>query len=599
MRKSYLFSICTIALLLLFFLNVKATSISVSGTISTNTTWTGVDTVKVIGNIVVQDAITLTIDPGILVEFQGYYYITVEGRLLAVGTASDKITFTVADTTGYHNYSHTGWNGLVFWEIDNANDTSRVVHCKLEYGKATPSSGHSSERGGAVCIAGSHKISVDHCEFLNNYSSMYGGAIFIWNTSNANISNCNIHHNYSVYGGGGIYSWDSHNLYNSIVSNNTSDTEGGGIYLFQGTFDYRNNLISDNVSSNYGGGIFFNDSYNSTFINNTVSNNHAHSGGGIAIENGAPTFRNNIIYGNTVSHSSSQIYHYLYQSTAHYHYCDIEDYNGSGVGGSGNSNFSNCIDIDPDFINSGDNPYCLSATSQCINTGDPSTTTVEAGLYDLAGNPRIYDGFVDRIDIGAYEYQGDPKPAIVSVFPTDNSKILNITPTLEIEFSIEVTVQSGYITIYNDDNSVFEQIAANNTSLVTVDSVSVSINPNHDFACNNSYYILIDSLAFSSINGQKFSGIYDQTSWNFDVVDIYGYPGTSLKFDGTDDYVEIPDNDLLDLTTNYTIEAWIYPKSFGDLDGIVSKYQSSGAHGYYIRLHPDSPQIPGLISMVC
>lgn len=556
MKKSSLLSICTTALLLLLIinLNVKATNIEVSGSISTNTTWSGVDTVKVIGNIVVHDGITLTIDPGILVEFQGYYYITVEGRLLAVATVSDMITFTVADTTGYHNYSHTGWNGLVFWEIDNANDTSRVVYCKLEYGKATSGGGHSADRGGAVCIAGSHKILFDHCEFQYNYSSGFGGAIFIWNSSNADFSNCNIHHNYSVFEGGGIYSWESHNLYNSIVSNNTSEEGGGGIYLFEGTFNYRNNLIFDNVSNSYGGGIFFNNPYNSTFINLTISNNHAHSGGGIAIENRNPDLRNCIIYGNTVSHSYSQIYYYLFGSTADYHYCDIQDYDGSGVGGDGNSNFSSCIDVDPGFINSGDNPFSLSATSQCINTGDPSTTTTEAGEYDLADNPRIYNGFVDRIDIGAYEYQGDPKPAIVSVWPFDDSKILNTTPTLEIEFSLEVTAQTGYITIYNDDNSIFEQIAANNTLLVTVDSVNVSINPSQDFVFNNSYYIQIDSLALSNINGQKYSGIYDQTSWNFEVIDIYGYPGTSLKFDGTNDYVETQLKNMNG--SEITIEYW-------------------------------------------
>ena len=67
------------------------------------------------------------------------------------------------------------------------------------------------------------------------------------------------------------------------------------------------------------------------------------------------------------------------------------------------------------------------------------------------------------------------------------------------------------------------------------------------------------------------------------------FPGTALNFDGSNDYVEIPDDPGLDLTVNYTIEAWIKPESFSGLDGIVSKYQSADANGYDLRLTNVSP----------
>ena len=70
-----------------------ASHIEVSGTISSNTTWTGVDTVKVTGDITVADGATLTIDPGIIVEFQDRYGLLINGRLLAEGTDADSITF--------------------------------------------------------------------------------------------------------------------------------------------------------------------------------------------------------------------------------------------------------------------------------------------------------------------------------------------------------------------------------------------------------------------------------------------------------------------------------------------------------------------------
>lgn len=61
-------------------------------------------------------------------------------------------------------------------------------------------------------------------------------------------------------------------------------------------------------------------------------------------------------------------------------------------------------------------------------------------------------------------------------------------------------------------------------------------------------------------------------------------PGNALAFDGSNDYVTIADADTLDLTTNYTIEAWIKPNEFKWLGGIVSKYTIWGAGGYTLRM---------------
>ena len=63
----------------------------------------------------------------------------------------------------------------------------------------------------------------------------------------------------------------------------------------------------------------------------------------------------------------------------------------------------------------------------------------------------------------------------------------------------------------------------------------------------------------------------------------------SLNFDGNNDYILIPDNASLDLTTNYTIEAWIFPESFSWLAGIVSKYHTNAANGYMLRLTFQAP----------
>ena len=63
----------------------------------------------------------------------------------------------------------------------------------------------------------------------------------------------------------------------------------------------------------------------------------------------------------------------------------------------------------------------------------------------------------------------------------------------------------------------------------------------------------------------------------------------SINFDGNNDYILIPDHAALDLTENYTLEAWIFPESFSWLGGIISKYQTSAANGYLLRLTHQSP----------
>jgi hypothetical protein len=63
----------------------------------------------------------------------------------------------------------------------------------------------------------------------------------------------------------------------------------------------------------------------------------------------------------------------------------------------------------------------------------------------------------------------------------------------------------------------------------------------------------------------------------------------ALNFEAGDDYVAIPDNNSLDLTTSYTLEAWVQLYSYRQLQGIVSKYQSPGGNGYMLRFSNADP----------
>jgi hypothetical protein len=75
----------------------------------------------------------------------------------------------------------------------------------------------------------------------------------------------------------------------------------------------------------------------------------------------------------------------------------------SYVGGKNIVNYdASNIDTDPMFYGQGDFPYSLSSGSPCIDAGTLDLPPgVELPETDLAGNPRVYNGYVD---MGAYEY---------------------------------------------------------------------------------------------------------------------------------------------------------------------------------------------------
>ncbi len=62
-------------------------------------------------------------------------------------------------------------------------------------------------------------------------------------------------------------------------------------------------------------------------------------------------------------------------------------------------------------------------------------------------------------------------------------------------------------------------------------------------------------------------------------------PGNALDLDGTNDYVSIADSSSLDLTNNYTLECWFKADVLSGLRGLVDKYHSPAANGYFVRLN--------------
>ena len=244
-------------------------------------TWTlGGSPYEIQGEITIPYLQTLTIEPGVIVEFQGHYKLNVQGRLLAVGTEADTIVFTINDTTGFHNPNipDGSWYGIRFIDTSPTNDSSKITYCKLEYGKSTGLGLDS--HGGAICVNFFDKLVISNSLITNNIANGLdwpcGGGISLF-TSNAIIMGNTISNNWSLGGGGGIHFWDSSPqiLNNTIVNNKAGD--GGGILCNESYPTITNTTLENNIATDASGGgiLCWNGSSPSleyvTFKNNTAA----------------------------------------------------------------------------------------------------------------------------------------------------------------------------------------------------------------------------------------------------------------------------------------------------------------------------------------
>ena len=104
------------------------------------------------------------------------------------------------------------------------------------------------------------------------------------------------------------------------------------------------------------------------------------------------------------------------------------------------------LDTIPQWTGTGDYPYALASDSPCIDAGTLDLPPgIELPEYDLAGNPRIYGGF---IDMGAYEWQGthvenyelEISNYKLNNFPNPFNPATTLSFTLPEETDIELTI---------------------------------------------------------------------------------------------------------------------------------------------------------------
>lgn len=272
----------------------NAQGTNVSGTISMDTTWDIAGSPYiVVGDVIVQNGVTLTIDPDVQVKFDGYYSLYVDGSLIAAGSQTNGIVIT----------SNMAVPGPKDWNRIQINSTAQAIikYCNISYatyGIYLESSTYNEITNNDIFTngqfpggAGVYLESSSNNEITNNDFSKNWNVIYLESSPNNNITSNNVS---STFEKGIILESSS---YNNITANNITNT-GGGIRLTSSSY---NNITGNNFSNN-GGCICLSSSSNNTIIDNKLS---ANNWGGIELQS---LSNDNIITDNNVINNVEGIY---------------------------------------------------------------------------------------------------------------------------------------------------------------------------------------------------------------------------------------------------------------------------------------------------
>lgn len=313
---------------LLLILNISTVfATDVGGAIDTDTNWTLSNSpYRVIQSIKIREGVTLTIEPGVRIEFtQGVndnqFNLTVDGQLIAQGTEEKRIVFTSsllepqAGDWNYILFSDTA-DGAVYDNNDTYHSGSILEYVTIEFAGANSNYGAIHLVNGVAPYINhgiiqynkssamhykAEKMIIDNTLFAHNFVVNHGGGIYFLNeysSASALIVNNSVFNDNEAVKGGGIYyhnrsSSASLTLNNSRFSNNSSGNDGAGIYYLHDSNSsdsseliVNNCYFTNNTSSDDGGGIYYYHSSShpsSVIVNNSdfSANSAFDNGGGI------------------------------------------------------------------------------------------------------------------------------------------------------------------------------------------------------------------------------------------------------------------------------------------------------------------------------
>jgi len=229
-----------IILLGMIILSYPVFALNHSDTISSNETWYAADNPHIIdGNVTVDNGVTLTIEQGCEVYFDGNYYLRINGVLEADGTSGNHIIFTSNQITPEKG----DWQYLYFY---NADPGCILDYCDILYGGANQGNVFINNSDANVSItnctieeSGSAGVRTANSDLAISNSTIGDNTTYglYFNNSNSTIEDCILENNHT-----GLYSNSSIILDNVDIWNNTNT----GIYSLSNTPQLSDCQVSSN-----------------------------------------------------------------------------------------------------------------------------------------------------------------------------------------------------------------------------------------------------------------------------------------------------------------------------------------------------------------
>lgn len=137
-----------------------------------------------------------------------------------------------------------------------------------------------------------------------------------------------------------------------------------------------------------------------------------------------------------------------------------------------------------------------------------------SALKDLSNN--AYAGIADDTTWNFTTLAPDTTaPAISSLSPPDNATGVAVGANLILTFNEPVTLGSGNLTIRNLSNSTQTTIPVTDGTKVSLSGSILTVNPSANLAGNSNLAIRIDAGVVKDPANNPFTGIADDTTWNF------------------------------------------------------------------------------------
>ncbi len=171
----------------------------VSGAITQHTLWNLADSPYVVmGDITVNSGITLTIEPGVVVKFNGFYTIDANGIINARGTAASPVTFTSAQSTP----ARGDWNNITLRDANSILD-----YVTVEY----------ADRGIYIPSYASNPATIQNSIIQYNNNGIY----FEPGTGPVILGNTVIHNGDGIFAGCNVYTGCSPTIKGNLIYSNS------------------------------------------------------------------------------------------------------------------------------------------------------------------------------------------------------------------------------------------------------------------------------------------------------------------------------------------------------------------------------------------